>query len=158
MSPKEHGLFIGLSHLKAGCDGADEYTLMLGYDKLRPLVKDLAPPDQIKFDVSLKDGRRIPSSGGSQKWSGTHWHYSGLLTEMLRKSRLVTWYSEKHGQFLPALFCLDKKTAIFAMRLVGPIRVCPHCEALFVPDALNRLTCKEHAGAYRVRRFRAKAK
>lgn len=161
LSPKDADLFIGASHLKAGYDEADEYTLMRGYEKLRPLVKDLAPPDEFTIDLPTKNGSKITiSSGGGQKWRATHWNYSGLLTEMLRQSRFVMWYSEeKYGRFLPALYCLDRRTAVFAMRLAGPIRVCPKCETPFIPIAGNvDYCCIEHREAYRVARFRWRAK
>ena len=93
LSAKDADLFIGASLLKAGYDWADEYTLMRGYEKLRPLVKDLAPPNEFEIDLPTKSGSKITiSSGGGQKWRATHWNYSGILTEMLRKSRFVMWY------------------------------------------------------------------
>jgi len=161
LSPKDQDLLIGASHIKFGYDEGDEYTLMRGYEKLRPLVKDLAPPDEFELDLHTKDGRKITlSSGGGQKWRATHWNYSGLLTEMLRKSRFVMWYSEeKYGRFLPALYCLDRRTAVFAMRLAGPIRVCPKCDTPFVPIAGNvDYCCIKHREAYRVDRSRWRAK
>jgi len=95
-----------------------------------------------------------------QKWRATHWNYSDLLTQMLRQSRFVMWYSEeKYGRFLPALYCLDRRTAVFAMRLAEPIRVCQKCETPFIPIAGNvDYCCIEHREAYRVARFRWRAK
>lgn len=161
LSPKEADVFLGLSYIKSGFDGHDEYTLMRGYEKLRPLVKGLVPPEEWEIELPTKNGSKISiRSGGGQKWNATHYNYSRLLTQMLKNTRFVMWCSlEKYHRFLPALFCRDRKTAVFAMRLAGPLRVCPNCDTPFVPAAGNinyhTLKCRE---AYRVRRFRWRAK
>ena len=156
-SPREADVFVGLSHIKTGVDEEDEYTLMRGYEKLRPLVKDLVPPEEWEIDLPTKDGRKISiGSGGGQKWRASHYNYSRLLTRMLKNTRFVMWCSlEKYHRFLPALFCRDRKTAVFAMRLAGPLRVCPKCEIPFTPAADNVVfCCIKHREAYRVDRFR----
>ena len=156
LSPKEHNLFVGLNYLKFGIDERDEYTLMRGYDKLRPIVKDLAPPEDTKrVDLKTKDGTEISFLPVERKWTATVWNYSGLFTEALKNTRFVMWGSETYNRFLPALFCRDKKTAVFAMRLAGSLRVCPKCDAPFVPSAGNvDYCCIEHREAYRIARFR----
>ena len=153
-SPKDFAIFLGLSHIKLGFDTEDEYTLMLGYEKLRPFVKGLILPEDRKIELAKS---RISIGGGTgYKWWATIFNYSGLLTKMLEKTRLVMWYSlETYNKFLPAIHCPDKKTAVFAMRLVGPLRVCPKCDAPFVPAASNVVfCCIQHREAYRVDRFR----
>lgn len=160
LSPKEADVFLGLSYLKTGFDEQDEYTLMRGYEKLRPLVKDLVPPEEWEIDLPTKDGTKMSiGSGGTQKWSATHYNYSRLLTQMLKNTRFVMWCSlEKYHRFLPALYCRDRKTAVFAMRLAGPLRVCPKCETPFIPAAGNVVfCCIKHREAHRVDRFRWKA-
>lgn len=57
------------------------------------------------------------------------------------------------------LYCSDKKTAVYAMRSVGKLRICPNCEEPFIPGAGNvtyhTVKCRE---AYRVKRFRWREK
>ena len=153
-SAKEFDIFVGLSNIKMGFDEQDEYTLMRGYEKLRPVVKDLVPPEE--WEIDLPKSKISIRSGGRQQWAATHYNYSRLLTQMLKNTRFVMWCSlEKYHRFLPALYCRDRKTAVFAMRLAGPLRVCPKCETPFVPAAGNVVfCCIKHREAYRVDRFR----
>lgn len=156
-SAKDFDIFVGLSNIKLGFDEADEYTLWRGYEKLRPHVENLVPPEEWEADWPTKRGGKISiRSGGGQKWHATHYNYSRLLTQMLKNTRFVVWCSlEKYHRFLPALFCRDRKTAVFAMRLAGHLRVCPKCETPFIPAAGNVVfCCIKHREAYRVDRFR----
>ena len=110
LSPKEADVFLGLSYIKSGFDGHDEYTLMRGYEKLRPLVKGLVPPEEWEIELPTKNGSKISiRSGGGQKWNATHYNYSRLLTQMLKNTRFVMWCSlKKYHRFPPALFCRQK--------------------------------------------------
>lgn len=160
LSPKEAQMFLGLSLIKMGIDERDEYTLMRGYEKLGTAAK-LVSPEEWTVDLPTRDGSKISlKSGGGQRWRATDYNYSRLLTQKLKNTRLVMWSSrEKYQRFLPALFCRDKQTAVFAMRLAGTLRVCPKCETPFVPTAGNVAYCSpEHRNAHRVARFRWNAK
>lgn len=160
LSASEKDMLIGLSHLKVGLDENDEYTLARGYQILQPLVKDLASPAEWSVGIPTSEGKKLTLRSRGQKWNATHYNYSRLLTRALRNSRFVVWCSlEKYRRVLPALFCKDLKTAIYAMRIAGPLRFCPNCDLPFVPAAENVIyypsECRER---YRVKRFRWREK
>src|SRR5579862_2656037 len=64
LSPKEADVFLGLSNIKMGFDEHDEYTLMRGYEKLRPLVKGLVPPEERVTHLTMKDGSKVRLRSG----------------------------------------------------------------------------------------------
>jgi hypothetical protein len=88
---------------------------------------------------------------------GTAWaDYSGLVNDALEGARFRTWWHPAAEHLLnPAVFCPDWKTAAFAMLFSGRVRLCPHCNAPFVPETVkHEFCCKEHGAAYRTQQSR----
>lgn len=155
---RDRALFIGASRLKRAYDSGDDYAVSQAQGILQPYVQDLAPIDDIALDLKTREGKRMSIRIG-RKWNATRWNFSGLLRNVLDSARLVMWFSEKDSRFLPALFCPDRKTAAFAFQFIGRIRVCPKCDAPFIPSAGNvDYCCPAHREAYRVARSRWRAK
>jgi hypothetical protein len=86
--------------------------------------------------------------------------YSQLMSTALQHARVVMWFTtEGPRPFSPAIYCPDLRTAVFAMRWAGGIRICPKCEKPFVPGQDNIGYCTPaHGVAYRTARSRAKKK
>lgn len=157
-SPKDMAMFVGSSQLKRAYDTHDDFTLRRAYEKLRPHVPTLVPPDDLQLEFKSRDGRKARVMF-VKKWKATRWNYSQIMTAMFEGVRLVVWFSEASGRFIPALFCPDKKAAAFTMTLTGRMRLCPKCDALFMPTAGNvDYCCAKHRDAHRVARSRWRAK
>lgn len=150
----DHSLFIGVSQLKWAYDEDDEFTLQRAYEKLQPHVRGLPSPTATLVKLGPKASLLI----GGQSLASIPSAYSLLTTELLKSARFVMWYTEDK-RFLPALYCSDKKTAVFAMQFMGRILVCPECDTPFIPSAGNvGYCCLKHRESYRVKRFRWRAK
>jgi hypothetical protein len=155
---KDSALFVGSSQLKRAYDLHDEFNLHRAYEKLRPHVPNLMSPDNFELSYRQRDGR-IGSVSIVKKWSTTRWNYSQIMTGMFEGVRLVMWYSQEGNRFIPALFCPDRKSAAFTMTFTGRIRLCPKCDAPFIPAAGNvDYCCIAHREAHRVARSRWRAK
>jgi len=146
----DFALFMGVSRLRGAHDNRDEFALAEAHEKLDTLLSLTRP---VEIDLRLSD--RVSIKTTNQKWNVTRWNYSITLTRMAESARFVMWHSEEHGRFLPALFCPDMKTAAFVMSFTGSIRVCPKCDALFIPSAGNVDYCRPaHREAHRMARKR----
>jgi hypothetical protein len=86
-------------------------------------------------------------------------HVPRLATKAMEGARLVLWYlraKSGSGKFIPAIYCADLKSAIFA-RAFLLFRTCPHCGVMFLPEKDNVIyCCFKHGHAHRVARMRAK--
>lgn len=76
-------------------------------------------------------------------------------------ARIVLWWADRTGTFIPAIFCLDAETALYIHTFFiaptgGPgVRICPHCHYQFFQDKPNQdYCCPAHREAHRVARFR----
>jgi hypothetical protein len=149
-----------VSKLKWAYDEGDEFTLRQAFEKLQPYVKGIPSPEVIWVDLpSTKKGVKIALGTGGQDLSIAPGGYSSLMTQILKCTQFVIWYSEKDERLLPALYCPDKKTAVFAMRFTGRILVCPKCDTPFIPIAGNiDYCCIKHRESHRVERFRWRKK
>jgi len=153
--PDDLRLFVGAIELKQAYDAGDELALKRASEKVRPYIRDFAAPEEFKIDLKTRDLSKISLKTHGQKWNATRWNYSGLMTDMFQSARLVIWFSEEEGRFLPALYCPDWKTAAFVMTFLGRIRVCPKCTRIFIPSADNVDYCTPaHREAHRVARWR----
>ncbi len=154
---RDQDMLLGVNYLKNWLDsgGRDEYALDRAYFRLRPHIPDLEPPPE--RIIHTKNATFIfPEQQGL---AAVH-NYSRILTELVKRSRVVMWYSrELYRRAIPALYCPDKRTAVFASRLIGPVRLCAYegCGAAFIPDAKNKTCCTPaHAANYRQAKCRAK--
>lgn len=84
-----------------------------------------------------------------------------LLSNSLGKARLVLWWRDAESRLLPAIYCPDVASALYAralVRFVGgrSFLVCPHCGDFFVQERSDQdycsIRCRE---AHRVARWRA---
>ena len=154
---RDQDMLLGVNYLKNWLDsgGRDEYALDRAYFRLRPHIPDLEPPPE--RIIRTKNATFIFPE---QKGLAAVHNYSRILTELVKLSRVVMWYSrELYRRALPALYCPDKRTAVFASRLIGPVRICAYegCGAVFIPDAKNKTCCNPaHAANYRQAKCRAK--
>lgn len=83
-------------------------------------------------------------------------HVPRLATKPMEDARLVLWFAS--GQFVPAIYCPEVRTAIFVRAFLS-LQRCPHCGNIFLPDKQNRIYCRpSHGQAHRVARMRAKQK
>jgi hypothetical protein len=157
-SQEDLALFIGASRLKRAYDKREEFALSQAHKILQPFVKNLASIEDSVIELKLKDGAKI-SLRSSPRWNATRWNFSGLLRDVFDDAKFVIWHSEKEDRFIPALYCSNRKTAAFIVQFMGRIRVCPKCDAPFIPLAGNVDYCSPaHREAHRVARSRWRAK
>jgi hypothetical protein len=158
-APKEISLFLGAIQLRQALDARDEWALQNASQKVRPWLPDFAeiPTRVLEIDAKRKTAS-LKITGINHRYSG-FLNYSRLIADMFAKARLVMWFSEKDGRFLPALYCPDWKTAACVVTFMGRIRVCPKCSSVFIPSDDKVEYCKpEHGVAYRTARSRWRAK
>jgi hypothetical protein len=155
VSSEDHALLIGLTQLRWALDEQDEFTAERAYAKLDPHIQSNTP--------RKPRGERL-GRGISLEWPGwgledARGAYTWLVTEILQGARFVMWHSEVEHRILPGLYCRDRRTAVFAMGIMKRLRVCPKCDAPFIPDATNVDYCSvKHREAHRVDRFRWRKK
>jgi hypothetical protein len=151
----EFSICIAANKLLYAHENADEFTLMQAHDQLRVLVPDLASIEELSRTFKSKDGSEVSIKSQSQKWNATRWNYSRLVSQMFEKAQLVMWHSESNWRFLPALYCPDRNTASVVATLTKHLRICPKCDAIFIPAADNVDYCSPaHREAHRVARSR----
>jgi len=99
-----------------------------------------------------------------QRWNGYRlgpraeadhgWLLSQLMSDGLDSVRIVLWSFE--GQVLPAIYCPDLKSAVYAFLLARKWGICPHCNEFFVQKRPDQIFCTiAHREAHRVARWRA---
>src|ERR1700731_4942345 len=157
--PKELDLFLGAIQLEQALGARDDLALQRASEKVRPWLPpdfvDEIPTWQIK--VNLKHRSAVYKVTGVNRLYPALLNYCRLMADRLQNVRLVIWFAEKEGRFLPALYCPDWKTAAFAFTFTGGIRVCQNtkCNQVFVPVADNVAYCKPACReAHRVARWR----
>jgi hypothetical protein len=156
--PQDLPLYMGAIELKHAYAARDELALKRASEKVRSYMRAFARPEEFEGNLKTEDGREVSLKSQGQKWNATRWNYSRLMADMFQSARLVIWFSEKEGRFLPALYCPDWKTAAFVMTFLGRIRVCPKCTTIFIPSADNVDYCTPaHREAHRVARSRWRA-
>jgi hypothetical protein len=83
-------------------------------------------------------------------------HVPRLATKPMEGARMVLWFSGRSRQYIPAIYCPDLRTAIFARAFLS-LQTCPHCGIVFLPEKENVIYCRPaHGQAHRVARMRAK--
>jgi hypothetical protein len=105
---------------------------------------------------------------GSKKWKEAAWAYSGLMSNLLQKSRFIIWYSPKDERHRPGLYCPDWELAVFAIVGMDHIRFCkkPGCGKPFIPRFISPNGDRDNeqkycpggvcANAHRVAQWKAK--
>jgi hypothetical protein len=83
----------------------------------------------------------------------------------LLNAQIVLWWEDRKEKFIPAIFCLDVRTALylhtfFIATTGGPgFRICPYDGEQFFQDRPNQdYCCPAHREAHRVARFRNERK
>jgi hypothetical protein len=109
------------------------------------------------------DGRRSRSEhfANTMEKMGKHQTtVAGIVSEALGRARFVLWASR--GRFVPAIFCDNLESAIYALALPmfaggRSLGVCEWCRQIFVKSRVDQLCCTtRHASHARVSRWRAK--
>lgn len=120
-----------------------------------PLNDEIVPLDQTEIKKTFSAIAKEASS--DQRW---HQHYlPPLVTKEMDNARFVLWWSHKHREFMPAVYCPTLKAAVFYLGFIGEIRSCARCRKLFVPKNSNVDYCSPaHGDAHRVARWRAQKK
>lgn len=152
LTPEEQNLLIGVKFLKTAVDERDAYTLSIAYERLgvpAPKDKTVHLTGKNKFKISLIAGI---------KWLYANEDYSFRVTGMMQEARLVLWHSrEKYNALLPAIYCANKKTAVFTAQLFKPYRICLYCREPFIALKGNLLyhpAPRRCANNFRVQRKR----
>jgi hypothetical protein len=156
--PKELDLLLGAIQLQQAHGARDDLALEIASQKVRPWLPDFVDPLPVwQLEIDLKHGRVSRKTTGVNRRYPAILNYCRLMADMLQNVRLVIWFAEKEGRFLPALYCPDWKTAAFAFTFTGGIRVCQNtkCSKIFVPLADNVAYCEPACReAHRVARWR----
>jgi hypothetical protein len=149
-------LFTGAVQLKQAFETGDEFLMQQASERVRPWVADFVALRDSK--IQSADGRFSFEIRGMKKYSALL-NYARLMADVLQNARLVMWFSEKDGRFLPSVYCPDWKTAAFAMAFAGRLRVCPKCSEIFTQRGDNNNYCKpSHRESHRMARSRWRKK
>jgi hypothetical protein len=155
--PQELDLFLGAIQLEQALGARDDLALLRASEKVRPWLPDFVDAVPVwQLDIGLKHYVSRKITGVNRRYPALL-NYCRLMADRLQNVRLVIWFAEKEGRFLPALYCPDWKTAAFAFTFTGGIRVCqnPKCSKVFVPLADNVAYCEPACReAHRVARWR----
>jgi hypothetical protein len=92
------------------------------------------------------------------------WFYPAFFNRELKGARLVLWLT-KQKRFLPAIFCPNMKTAMFAFAAFRGVAACRNCGELFTLDverpdkSKSEVYCTAACGLrYRSKTYRARKK
>jgi hypothetical protein len=155
--PKELDLFLGAIQLEQALGARDDLALQRASEKVRPWLRDFVGEIPVwQMEIDTKHSRVSRKPVGVNRPYAALLNYCRLMADRLKSVRLVMWFAEKEGRFLPALYCPDWKTAAFAFTFTGGIRVCqnPKCSKVFVGKD-NVTYCKPPCReAHRVARWR----
>jgi hypothetical protein len=158
--PKEISLFLGAIQLRQALETEDEWALQTASQKIRPWLPDFAeiPTSLLEIDTKRRTAS-FKQTGIDRRYSG-FLNYSRLIADKFRAAQLVMFASERQGRLIPALYCPDWKTAAFVVTFMGRLRVCPKCNAVFIPPTEKDYYCPgtKHGAAYRTARSRWRAK
>jgi hypothetical protein len=130
-----------------------------------PLDERAAKRELASAGAKLIEDPRIQATfAGGQVRKVAAWFYPAFFNRELKRSRVVLWLT-KQNQFVPAIFCPDMKTAMFAFAAFGRIVACPNCGELFAPDSdrLDKSRSEKYCtvacgSAYRQRTYRTRLK
>jgi hypothetical protein len=130
-----------------------------------PLDEKAAKRELSKAGTKLIEDPRIQATfAGGQVRKVAAWFFPAFFNRELKQARVVLWLT-KQNQFVPAIFCPDMKTAMFAFAAFGHIVACPNCGELFAVDAERpdksraEKYCTVACGsAYRQKAYRARLK
>jgi hypothetical protein len=86
-----------------------------------------------------------------------------LVSFPLKQTRFVLWWRDAEKQFVPAIYCPDEPTALFAWALLGIVAdaserlgSCPRCGTIFVGRSDQTYCTFRCAAAYRMARMRGR--
>lgn len=148
----EWPLFIAATQLRAAHESGNRYEID---QALRKLLASLFE----KSDDASAMRERIAEFWSAEPWSANAApvNLPPALSHEMSGARLVLWWNNRRKQFLPAIFCPDYKTAMFARVALKDIRACPDCDKPFVLERPDQeycsVPCRER---HRQRRRRAK--
>lgn len=139
--------------LNSGDKEAMAKAVQRAADHLLPL-HNLAP--QIRQEV----GKRLAAH--SRKLPDVARHLLAYLVSVqLTDARFVLWWKDAESYFVPAVYCPDERTALFAWALCGIVAdsgeklgVCPRCGTIFVGRSDQTYCSFRCASAYRMARMR----
>lgn len=119
-----------------------------------PAAKDMADAASLLLDWRPPEWAISPVN----RREGAAWHYRTLLTDGMKKTRLVM--ARARGGFAPAVLCPDLRTAAFVFAAYRGVEVCAACQELFAPDPeRGGKYCSEACGQnYRQKLYRLKLK
>jgi hypothetical protein len=82
-----------------------------------------------------------------------------MISRALRDARFVAWMRWRTAERGIGIYCPDVATAIAAKVLLGNIRLCLHCQKVFLPEQSGEFYCSVKCReAHRVARWRARKK
>lgn len=136
---QEMRLYRGAALLSRAYEALDERALEQALEDLRPWIPSIS--GKLKFRT------------GGDRWAGARWIYSSVLSNAIQSARFVIWYpKDGDNGVLPsaALYCPNKHVAALALLALKRVRVCPKCEAIFIPASEKVDYCTPaHGVAYR---------
>jgi hypothetical protein len=131
--------------------GTKQRQLVSGVALLQRALRD---KDWMAFQTALDlvqtrvprvhDGH-IRGIRGSKKWTLARWAYSGLMSNLLQKARVIIWCSpqDKDNRLRPGLFCPDWEVATYAFAGMDYQRICKKfgCGERFIPGPKSHEYC-----------------
>ena len=146
-SKTDHVLLTGVAQIKRGYDDWDNATIADAFKRLGiPLANRMwsgqaaDTPFTLPLPADPREHGRIA--------------YSQFVSAELESVRVVVRF--RNGEFRPAIYCPNKKTAVWYSFFTEALRVCPECKKPFSPKAGNvDYCCAAHRENHRVKRWQA---
>lgn len=130
------------------------------------LASGLQQGDQISISIAISNLKGIPSAEARQLLDrvenapreAMRTAVAELIFGKIQSARLLLWNRVTKGM-LPAMYCPDIETALYASLTLGrdqPVSVCLQCGKLFVASTKRKYCSHRCGNAHRVRKSRQK--
>jgi hypothetical protein len=171
MDKRTQQCLTAMTQLRDAQETGDLYTIRDALCKLfAPAAPALIPDTNLRDwmktlpDISAKiadawmpgqERTRVPRFFGDVhiETRGAQFELPREFSRVIKSARLVLWFNWKRKQFQPAIFCKDRKTAMFVRAVLRDMRACPCDDKIFTPERPDQeycsIACRER---YRQRR------
>jgi len=69
------------------------------------------------------------------------WNLPQEMSTHMKRAKFVLWHNWREKRFVPALYCPDVVTALYALAALRELRACPACDKPFIPIREDQEYC-----------------
>lgn len=145
------GLFTAVTQLREAHERGSDYEIRGAFQRMLEAMQNPTKDKQVT--------QQIAGAWAQPGWSSktAPVYLPPAFACEMESAKLVLWWNNRRKRFLPALFCGDYSTAMFARAALRDLSVCPECGKPFIParpdQEYHDIHCRER---HRQRRHREK--